>query len=362
PDAQGEYVTWQEKPQVAQYLAVTEDAESDPESQGDAEEQRQSQQSEGGQAEARGNQVEDGPGEPEGENETGVAGVAGVAHGAGPAELVMQVAGKAPRGDESFDDFVGELDSKTCGVDAGAEFVVVGEIVGEGSEAADGIQSGAGDGQRGSEAEVKAAFDETRGEHARREVGGDAERFEFRSDGLMGAAAIKGCDKADGILAFDRREGCEDVGEVVGADANIAVADDEVVITGLGHKLGEVGDLAVRAEDVRGVDEADGVVRKLRLELVDDSGSGIVEARDAEENLVIAGVVLAAVAGKGFEHTGIEAMEWLENSDGGGESGRELRPAEKGTCAPEGDEEVAESGNGEQRGEAGDDGGEDHVF
>jgi len=63
--------------------------------------------------------------------------------------------------------------------------LIVGEIFGEGSEAADGVECGAGDSERGTEAEVKAAVEEARGEDAGSEVGGDAESFHLRAEGPM---------------------------------------------------------------------------------------------------------------------------------------------------------------------------------
>jgi hypothetical protein len=109
------------------------------------------------------------------------------------------------------------------------------------------------------------------------------------------------------------------------------------------------------------MDEADGVVGEIGAELGDDRGGGIVEARDSEENLVFSGIILAAVAGESFEHPGIEAVERLQDANGRRESGREARTAEKGARAPDGDEIVAKPGDGEERGEACDDGGEHSV-
>jgi hypothetical protein len=95
--------------------------------------------------------------------------------------------------------------------------------------------------------------------------------------------------------------------------------------------------------------------------LANDGCGRIVEARDSEKDLVFAGIILTAVAGKSFEHAGIEAVERFENADGRSESGREAGAAEKGARAPDGDEEIAESGDGEERGEACDDSGEHPV-
>ena len=114
----------------------------------------------------------------------------------------MQIAGEIPGVDGGLDDFIAELDAEAGGSDARAEFVVVGEIFGEGNEAADGIECGAGDGEGGTEAEVEAAVEESRGEDAGGEVGGDAESFHLRAEGLVGDAAVEGGDEAGGGLGW----------------------------------------------------------------------------------------------------------------------------------------------------------------
>ena len=80
--------------------------------------------------------------------------------------------------DGGGDDFVEELDAIAGAVEAGAELVVVGELVGEGCEAADGGECGFGGRERGAEAEAEAAFECAGDECAGDEVGGDAEGFE----------------------------------------------------------------------------------------------------------------------------------------------------------------------------------------
>ena len=98
--------------------------------------------------------------------------------------------------DGGLDDFVAELDAETGGCDAGAEFVIVGEIFGEGNEAADGVECGAGDGEGGTEAEAEAAVEEARGEDAGGEVGGDAEGFQARGHCGLCSAPIEGGHEA----------------------------------------------------------------------------------------------------------------------------------------------------------------------
>ena len=175
----------------------------------------------------------------------------------------------------------------------------------------------------------------------------------------MGAAAVKGSDEACGRSVLPGCERREDACEVVRADADVAVVDDEVVIAGVGHKLREIADLAVGTEDLWTEDEANGVIGEFCLELADDGSGRIVEAGDAEEDLVFAGVVLTAVAGESFGHAGIEAVDGLKDADGQSEgSGGEGATAQISAGAPKGDQVVTEAGDGEQRCQAGDDGGE----
>ena len=123
------------------------------------------------------------------------------------------------------------------------------------------------------------------------------------------------------------------MGEVIRADADVGVIDDEVVVAGVLHELREVADFAVGAEDIGAEDELDGVIGEVGLELANDGAGGIVERGDAEEDFVWAGVILAAVAGEGFGHAGIDAVDRLEDADGRGKvGGREARAAQKG-CA-----------------------------
>jgi hypothetical protein len=111
-----------QEPEVAEDLAVAEDADSDSEGEGDAEEQGEAEEGEGGKAESRGDEVEERPGESIGDDQPCVAAAARLAHGARPAQLVMQVAGKIPGVNGGLDDFVAELDAETGGCDAGSEF------------------------------------------------------------------------------------------------------------------------------------------------------------------------------------------------------------------------------------------------
>ncbi len=120
PDGECEQVAQRQKPEVAQDLAVAENADAYAKRQRDAEHKRETEEREGGQAEPRGDEVQDGPGEFVGEEQAGIATAPRVAHAARPAQLMMQVAGEGPLGDVGLDDFVRELDTEAGAGDAGA--------------------------------------------------------------------------------------------------------------------------------------------------------------------------------------------------------------------------------------------------
>ncbi len=122
--------------------------------------------------------------------------------------------------------------------------------------------------------------------------------------------------------------------------------------------LDQVRDLAVGAENLGAFDDADGMIGKLLLKLADSDKGGVAERADAEQDLVFAGVVLAAMAGEGGVHLVIEAADRLQDADGGCVGGaRVAEVVDKGAGAPEGDKVVADAGPGEDGGDAGDDGG-----
>ena len=85
------------------------------------------------------------------------------------------------------------------------------------------------------------------------------------------------------VGAFVRGKGCEGVGEVVGADADVGVVDEEEVVAGVLHELREVADFSVGAEGFGAEDELNGAVGEIGLKLADDGAGRIVERGDAEE-------------------------------------------------------------------------------
>ena len=173
------------------------------------------------------------------------------------------------------------------------------------------------------------------------------------------AAAIGRGDHADGARVLRRpREAGHDVRQVMRRDNDVAVVDEDVGISRVRQHLHEVRDLAVRAEQLRAFDDADRVIREFLLKLVDGNERGVGERADAEEDLVLACILLHAVAGECRVHLVIEAADRLEDADRRREGGVLAAEAvHEGARAPQGEEVVADARPGEDRGDGGNDGG-----
>ncbi len=275
----------------------------------------------------------------------------------------MEKAGEIPAGNGGLDDLLRQLDAITGGMDARAELVIVGEVIGEGQEAADRVQRGAADGERGAEAKVQATLQPARGEHGGGKVGGDAEGFELRAEGgairracgAVGLAAIERGDHPHGRMLIGGRKRRQDVREIARANADIAVVDDENFVPRAGQELRQAAHLAVGTQVLRADDEADVALGKLLLKLAHQRHCGIVEAGNAEEDFVLARIILAAVAGERPGHAGIHAAQRLQDGDRRREANSDAAAAHVRARAQQGNRGVAQAGDGEKGGHRGND-------
>ncbi len=215
--------------------------------------------------------------------------------------------------------------------DACAEFVVVGEMVDERFEAADAVEGFAAHGERGAETIAHPAFEHAREQHAGLEIGSDGEGFKARKQRAMRVATVEGSHQAYGMRIAMACRGWlrkrnHHALEVMRSDGDVGIANEQEFVLRVGNELREGADFAIGAEAVGALDEANGAIRKLLLQLLDGCDGGVVERGDAEEEFVGARVILAAVAAKGIEHAGVDALEGLENADAG-EEGWERRAA-----------------------------------
>ena len=130
PEDEAEGVAEWEQQQIAEDLAVAKEADADDERDGDACEQSDGEEGEAPEFAAGSHHGQNRPGEDVGDAEAEVAGAARVACGTRPAELVVAEAAECVGRDGGGDDLVEELDAVAGAMEAGAEFVVVGELVG----------------------------------------------------------------------------------------------------------------------------------------------------------------------------------------------------------------------------------------
>ena len=109
-------------------------------------------------------------------------------------------------------------------------------------------------------------------------------------------------------------ERSHDAAEIVGLNANIAVADDQDFVLRFVDKAREFGHFVVGGDAAGAVEHANLALGKVVDELLDDRQYGIVGIAHAKEDFVV-GIILAAEAGEIFVGVGIEAANRLEIAD-----------------------------------------------
>ena len=231
------------------------------------------------------------------------------ADGAGPAQLVL------PEGTEIFlldgDDGqgFGDADGETELADFLAEQVVVGELVDQDFEAADAFEVVAIEGHGTTEAILAAegGADQCAGQETMREMGG--------ADGGREAGGGGFCGGQSGDEAGARAlQLGDDFLEVVGADVEIAIGDDEHVVFGVRQHVDQIGDLGVHAA-AGGIDDDPDIgfgVPEGDAAGGGQSGIGGILCADDELNVR---VVLPAEGGDGLLEQGFVAANGFENSD-----------------------------------------------
>ena len=120
----------------------------------------------------------------------------------------------------------------------------------------------------------------------------------------MRAATVERGDHAYRLLRFTGNGGmARSMGEVghhplkvAGRDGDIRVVDEQIAMAGVRCELDQRADFAVGSQTVEALDELNGLCGKFQFELLDCSGGGVGKRGDAEEQLILAGVALAAVA------------------------------------------------------------------
>ena len=125
----------------------------------------------------------------------------------------------------------------------------------------------------------------------RHEIGAEVDGLELRQKRAHGNAGEHAGDQADLCVA----EGCCDRAQVVRADADIGVREDQQVMPGSARQGRKLVYLVIRTELLRSHQQANGEHREIGDELADDGGGGVLLARDGEQDFVL-GIILTAKA------------------------------------------------------------------
>src|SRR6266567_8028915 len=144
-------------------------------------------------------------------------------------------------------------------MDARAQFVVVGEMVDNAGESANGIERFAAYREGRTEAVAEATFEPAGKQYTGLKVSGDAERLHPRRNSAMGTAPVKRCDQAYAAVfrAFGRSRGKlrHHALQAARRDGDVGVVDEQKIVTSMRSKLRQSADLAVRAEAQRTFDQ-----------------------------------------------------------------------------------------------------------
>ncbi len=202
-----------------------------------------------------------------------------------------------------------------------AEHVIVGELVLDPLEAADGLERAPAQGDGRADARLRH-IERHAGQHIGQKAVIHPHRAEPRPEAGKRSSAIKAGDEAD-VWALDRRR--QPV-EIIRLDRNVAVRQHDKRMLDAARQTDEIGDLAVGPVD-RGVDRQlhaelrrralDLSVARLRDDAPRDRRSRIVALVDAENDLHRPRIVLAAEAQQMLVKPCFSAIKWLQHRHAG---------------------------------------------
>ena len=139
----------------------------------------------------------------------------------------------------------------------------------------------------------------------------DAKRFELRAQRVPGHGTIERGDHADLVIG----KKTHDAREVILVHTDVAVVDENMIEARVRKHLDETGDFAVRAENVWTDDELDAARGKLPTQHLDVGHGGIEGVGHAEDELVLAGILLQTVRAKRVELIRVGAAKGLKDGN-----------------------------------------------
>lgn len=257
---------------------------------------------------------EQSPRQSPGENQAEVAPRAHEAHDCHPADALVEEILQGLEIGDGFDDVREQLDAVALlGNQAADQQIVCGTIFDflVTAETFDGF-SAREDGLAESEFHaVKLPGDHDAGKEIRNHSDG---LKLLKERGFLGGKIEAGAAADLGIA-----ERSDNGAEIIGADADVAVGDDEEMVARFLRKADEAGDFVVNGVAARAVENADLAIGEFDGQFFQERERGIIFV-DAKQNFVI-GIILAAEAGVIFVGVGVEALDGFQATDGRSEIG-----------------------------------------
>src|SRR6266851_4897409 len=162
------------------------------------------------------------------------------------------------------------------------QFVVVGEVVHKRFETTDPIQVASSESQSRTQSKPDVSLQLACHEHTSTKIRTDTQRFQTRAEGRGSLSAVKARDHANFLV----RKGCDDLIQIIGLYPNVAVIDNQVLVTRVGQHLCQVAYFYIRAQRLGANHEANLPVGKLALKLPHAFHRGVVRVAHTKNDFV----------------------------------------------------------------------------
>src|SRR5579863_408057 len=166
-----------------------------------------------------------------------------------------------------------------------------------------------GGGHGGAQREIDAA-QLPGGKHASIEIGSVAERLHLGNERAIRDSAIETSNRAN--LRIGKRSGNRV--QIARRHTNVAIADNQNIVTGLAHHAAKLVHLVAGAELLSADQKTDVVLREVLNELFDNWNGGIAAFRNAKNDFEFR-IFLATETGVIFVGFTIQAADWLKHAD-----------------------------------------------
>src|ERR1700730_359630 len=194
------------------------------------------------------------------------------------------------------------------------KLVVVAEMVHDRFEPSDFGPLPLRGGHNSPEHEIEVAHEPCH-QYARRKIGAIAERFEVGGERAIGQPAIETGHPAHLRLT----EWTNDRAEKGRIDAHVTIAHNDDVVESLANHAAKLVDLVARSQRLRPDQKANGTLREIPNQLLDDRNGRFVVVRHAEQDLEFR-ILLPAEARIIFVRLAVETADRFQDADRRSES------------------------------------------